>query len=116
MGRHLTLTGVNYAGTLDPNGGNFVVNAACYIVNVDVTALTISLTQTNDWGLIGDAVPTTGWNTSVPMYYNGQRKMWEITTALNVGNIKFRADQAWTLIMAVMLMMVLFSLADQIFR
>jgi hypothetical protein len=96
-GGNLTQTGNNYAGTLDPNGGNFVVIAACYTITVDVNALTISLTQTNDWGLIGDAVPTTGWNSSVPMYYNGQRKMWEITADLLVGSIKFRADNAWTL-------------------
>jgi hypothetical protein len=95
-GGTLTPSGNNYSGTLDPSGGNFTANPACYVINVDVTALTITLTKTDDWGLIGDATPD-GWNSDQNMFYNGQRKMWEITLNLVVGSIKFRANDDWTL-------------------
>jgi hypothetical protein len=64
---------------------------------VDVNALTISLTKTNDWGIIGSAVPPYDWSKDVDMFYNGQRKMWEITANFQAGDIKFRADDSWTL-------------------
>ncbi|MHB8906449.1 MAG: SusE domain-containing protein [Melioribacteraceae bacterium] len=95
-GGTLTKTGNNYAGTLDANGGNFSVSAGTYAMVVDVNAKTITLTKTDDWGLIGDATPG-GWSTSTPMFYNGQRKMWEITTNLTAGSFKFRANDAWDL-------------------
>lgn len=95
-GGTLTKTGNNYSGTLNPTGDDFSVSAGTYAIVVNVTALTITLTKTDDWGIIGNAVPTTGWNSSVPMFYNGQIKMWEITTNLVVGEFKFRANDAWT--------------------
>lgn len=96
-GGTLTPSGSNYSGTLSTSGGNFQVNNACYVVVVDVNALTISLTKTNDWGIIGDAVPPYDWSKDVDMFYNGQRKMWEITADFHAGNVKFRADDDWTL-------------------
>ena len=96
-GGTLIQSGSNYSGTMNSSGGNFQVNNACYIIAVDVNALTISLTQTNDWGIIGDAVPPYDWSQDVNMYYNGQRKMWEITANFHAGTFKFRADDGWTL-------------------
>lgn len=96
-GGTLTKTGNNYSGTLDASGNDFSVSAGTYAVVVDINAKTITLTKTDDWGIIGDAVPTTGWSSSAPMFYNGQRKMWEITTNLVVGAFKFRANDAWDL-------------------
>jgi len=96
-GGTLTPSGSNYSGTLSTSGGNFQVNNACYIMAVDVNALTISLTKTNDWGIIGSAVPPYDWSKDVDMFYNGQRKMWEITANFQAGDIKFRADDSWTL-------------------
>lgn len=95
-GGTLTKTGSSYSGTLDPSGGNFQIVPGTYVVNVDVNALTISLTKTDDWGIIGSACAN-GWNSSVPMFYNGQRKVWEITTNLVAGEFKFRANDAWDL-------------------
>ena len=92
----VTATGNNYSGTLDPSGNNFAVTPATYKFTVDVNALTITLTHTDDWGLIGDATPD-GWNSDQNMFYNGQIKMWEITLDLVVGTIKFRANNAWDL-------------------
>ena len=96
-GGTLTKTGNNYSGTLDPSGNNLSVSAGTYAITVDVTTLAITLTKTDDWGIIGSAVPTTGWNSSAPMFYNGQRKMWEITANFVAGEFKFRANDAWDL-------------------
>ncbi len=95
-GGSLTKTGNNYAGALNASGGNFSVLAGVYAMTVDVNALTIALTMTDDWGLIGSATPT-GWNSDTDMFYNGQRKMWEITINLVAGEIKFRANDDWAL-------------------
>ena len=93
-GGTLVQSGNNYTGTLDASGGNFTVNPACYVIDVDVNALTISLTKTDDWGIIGDF---NGWSTSMPMFYDGQRKMWEITGDFTAGGFKFRANNDWAL-------------------
>jgi hypothetical protein len=93
-GGTLVPSGNNYSGTLDPSGGNFTANPACYKINVDVSALTIALTKTDDWGIIGDF---NGWSTSVPLFYDGQRKMWEITANFTAGGFKFRANNDWTI-------------------
>lgn len=102
---------VNYGGTLTANvdstsytcasmvsgGANFVVKNACYVVTFNSTALSITATKTNDWGIIGSAVPPYDWSKDVNMYYDGQRKMWEITANFNAGEFKFRADDGWSL-------------------
>ncbi len=95
-GGTLTKTGNNYAGTLDPNGGDFSVSAGTYAIAVDVNAKTITLTKTDDWGIIGSATPK-GWDADTDMFYNGQRKMWEITANFVAGAFKFRANDAWDL-------------------
>ena len=95
-GGTLTKSGNNYSGTLDPNGGNFSVAKGVYEITVDVTALTITLTKTDDWGIIGSATPK-GWDADTDMFYNGQRKMWEITDNFVVGEFKFRANDGWDL-------------------
>lgn len=95
-GGTLTKTGTNYSGSLDAAGGDFSVAAGTYLFNVDITAKTISLTKTDDWGLIGDATPG-GWGTSTPMFYDAKFKLWTITTNLTAGGYKFRANDAWSL-------------------
>ena len=95
-GGTLTKNGNTYTGTLDPNGGNFSVGAGAYAITVNTGALTISLTKTDDWGIIGSATAG-GWGSSTPMFYNGQRKMWEITSDFVAGEFKFRANDAWDL-------------------
>jgi len=96
-GGTLTKTGNNYSGTLDPNGGNLSVSAGCYAITVDINTKAITLTKTDDWGLIGSAVPPYDWSTDVNMFYNGQRKVWEFIGDLHVGEFKLRANDAWTL-------------------
>jgi len=94
-GGTLTKTGNNYSGALNSSGGNFTVAAGVYAITVDVTALTITLTKTDDWGIIGSAVPPYDWSKDVDLFYNGQRKMWEITADFKAGAFKFRANDDW---------------------
>jgi hypothetical protein len=96
-GGTLTQSGNNYTGVLDPSGNNYEVTPACYSFNVDVNAKTIALNKTDDWGIIGSAVPPYDWSRDVDMFYNGQRKMWEITANFNAGEFKFRANDDWSL-------------------
>lgn len=96
-GGALTKTGDNYSGVLDPAGDNYEVDAGVYSFAVNVNTLTIDLTKTDDWGIIGDAVPPYDWSVDVDMNYNGQRKMWEITGDFNAGQFKFRANDGWDL-------------------
>jgi starch-binding outer membrane protein SusE/F len=94
-GGTLTASGDNYSGTLVAKGSNMVVNAGTYEIIFDVSALTITLTKTQDWGIIGSAVPPFDWSADVNMFYNGQRKMWEITGDFQAGAFKFRANDGW---------------------
>jgi hypothetical protein len=96
-GGTLTKTGSNYSGTLDPNGGNLSVAAGCYAVTVDINTKAITLTKTDDWGIIGGAIPPYDWSNDVDMFYNGQRKVWEFIGDLHAGDFKFRANNGWTL-------------------
>ncbi len=90
-----TLT--NGSGTLDPSGGNYSIEPGTYSFDVDVSALTIKLTATDDWGIIGSSIPPYDWSVDVNMFYDGQRKMWEITGDFKAGEFKFRANDAWDL-------------------
>jgi hypothetical protein len=85
------------SGTLDPAGDNFQADPGTYAFKVDVSALTIDLTATDDWGIIGSSVPPYDWSADVDMFYNGQRQMWEITDDFKAGVIKFRANDGWDL-------------------
>ena len=96
-GGSLTPSGNDYSGTLDPSGNNFAVTPATYKFTVDVGALTISLVKTDDWGIIGSAIPPYDWSADVNMFYNGQRKMWEITGDFKAGEFKFRANDDWAI-------------------
>ncbi len=95
----LTQTGVNYDGTCttDPSAGNFTVDNGMYVLTIDVNALTITLTRTDDWGIIGSSIPPYDWSADVDMNYNGQRQMWEITGDFKAGEFKFRANNDWSL-------------------
>lgn len=96
-GGSLTSTANGYSGTLDGSGGNFSVAAGTYKFKVNVDDLTIEMIKTDDWGVIGSAVPPYDWSEDVNMIYNGQRQMWEITADFKAGEFKFRANDGWDL-------------------
>ncbi len=85
------------SGTLDPSGGNYMIEPGTYKIVADVSALTVTLTATDDWGIIGSSVPPYDWSEDIDMFYNGQRKMWEITEDFVTGEFKFRANDDWAL-------------------
>lgn len=96
-GGTLTQTGNDYSGVLDPNGGNFSVKSAVYAFDVDVNALTIKMTKTDDWGIIGSAIPPYDWSQDVDMFYDGKYQVWTITSNFKAGEFKFRANNDWSL-------------------
>lgn len=93
----LTATENGYSGSLDAAGGDFSVAPGIYEFSVDIEGLTIELEKTDDWGMIGSAVPPFDWSEDVDMFYNGQRRKWELTGDFREGVIKFRANDDWDL-------------------
>ncbi len=104
--------GVNYggpglSGTLVDGGSNIQVNEGLYLVTINLKDLSYSiLPVTNLWGIVGDAAPN-GWDgPDVPfdLDYSKYDKNFNtngVWIARNVtlksGEIKFRANNSWTL-------------------
>jgi hypothetical protein len=87
--------GSGNSGTVASPGNNFKVTpGAYYKINANLKTNTWSATATS-WGLIGDAVPGTGWNSDQNMTYDAASKTWKITIDLNAAAIKFRANDDW---------------------
>ena len=93
-GGALIQDGNNYSGTLVPKGSDLLVAPGCYSIVFNTSTLAVTLNKTNDWGIIGSATAN-GWNSDQNMFYNGQRKMWEITADFTAGEFKFRANDDW---------------------
>ncbi|UII19219.1 SusE domain-containing protein [Fulvivirga ligni] len=93
-GGTLTADGDGYTGTLD-GGDNLKAAPGTYKFTFNTTDLTITLEKTDDWGVIGSSVAPFDWSADVDMFYNGQRKMWEITDDFKAGEFKFRANDDW---------------------
>lgn len=82
-------------GTLEVQSANIeLAEPGYYKINVDMNAMTYTTLNTQ-WGLIGDA--TGSWESDMDMSYDAESKVWSITTDLNQGLIKFRANDAWAL-------------------
>lgn len=84
------------AGTLAADGNAQAISVTeegYYKVNADVNGLTYQLTKTH-WGLIGTATAG-GWNSSTAMAYDQVTHTWRVTTDLNSGALKFRANDGW---------------------
>ncbi len=89
-----------FSGTLQVGswGGNNIATDAGpgYIkVEADLNALTSTFTLT-DWGLIGSATAG-GWDSDENMTYDPVSDTWSLTTDLVAGDIKFRANDDWTI-------------------
>lgn len=91
----LTATAEGYSGTIGGTGDNMVVSPGTYAFRVDLSAMTIELTKTDYWGIIGAAVGGWGDTDDVIMHYNGQRKYWEATADFVVEGWKFRKNSSW---------------------
>lgn len=83
-------------GTLERNGANILsTEIGMYKLNVDLNNKTHTFALTN-WGLIGSATPG-GWDTDTNMDYDAETRLLTITIDLVAGDIKFRANDGWTL-------------------
>jgi starch-binding outer membrane protein SusE/F len=92
-----TTTGNNVTGKMNTTGGNlFVPGSGYYLLTADKNKNEWSGTLTT-WGVIGDAVPGTGWNSDQDLIFDPATKTWSITLNLNAGAIKLRANDDWAL-------------------
>jgi starch-binding outer membrane protein SusE/F len=83
-----------------PSGTNLqtVGTPGVYYIKANTQTLVWSYTKINTWGIIGSAVPVSGWNSSVAMTFNAGSGTWTITTNLLGGQeLKFRANDDWAL-------------------
>ena len=85
------------SGNIGSPGNNFKVTPPGYYqLKADLTTNKWSSTKTT-WGLIGDAISGTGWNSDVDMTYDATSKTYKITLDLGAANIKFRANDDWAI-------------------
>lgn len=88
------------AGTIQsPSGTNLSMPgqlAGVFLIRANTQNNTWNYTRIATWGIIGSAVPVSGWNSSVPMTFNAGAGTWTITTNLMGGQeLKFRANDDW---------------------
>jgi hypothetical protein len=77
----------------DGGAGNLTVSTPGYYqLQANTTELTCSAKKTN-WGVIGDA--TGSWDNDKDLTYDTNTQVWTATLPLSVGEIKFRANDAW---------------------
>jgi hypothetical protein len=81
------------------NGPNIPVTAGNYLVNFNTSTAVYNFLVIGNYstvGIIGDATPG-GWANSTPMEQNpNDQSLWKLRVVLTDGDLKFRADDAWT--------------------
>ncbi len=83
-------------GTLEMNGDTIRTGAAgLYYIRADLGAMTYTLERT-EWGVIGDAT-SSGWDSDTDMSWNAEEEAMEVFLDLKAGEIKFRANNDWTI-------------------
>ena len=81
-------------GTLETGGANIVIaEAGFYFIQVNLTDNTYIIEKT-DWGILGDATAG-GWDTDEDLIWDEELQALRAVISLNVGEIKFRANDAW---------------------
>ena len=86
--------GAGGEGTLAEQAGNLNAAAGYYMVNVDLGALTYTLTPITTIGIVGPA-QSGGWDSDTDMTYNTETGAWEATIELAADELKFRANDGW---------------------
>lgn len=82
------------AGKVKAGGDNIpVTTAGTYTVMLDLSSPLNYKYSVTQWGLIGSAT-TGGWDSDTNMT-PGANNTWTVTTHLNTGEIKFRANDGW---------------------
>ena len=93
-------TGYGAGFSTAPDADNIVMteDPGYYKVDVDLSAKTYTLTPITTIGIIGAAVPVTGWDSDKDLTYNVEERCWEIKDIeLNAGECKFRANDDWAM-------------------
>jgi hypothetical protein len=81
----------------DPGAGNLSVSTlGLYYCKVNTASLTYSVEYISTIGVIGDATPE-GWNASTALTPSSDFLTWTGTVTLGGGELKFRANDAWTI-------------------
>jgi starch-binding outer membrane protein SusE/F len=96
--------GMASATTLSNGGSNLTLSggAGVYRLKANTSAMTWSNDKITTWGIIGDATPG-GWGASTAMTFvtppagSPGNVKWTITANLTAGEMKFRANDAWTI-------------------
>lgn len=84
-------------GTLSTDGGAGNLNSGSeglFWVNVNLPALTYTLTPITTYGVIGSATPA-GWDASTAMTPSADYLTWTAEMTLKADEIKFRANDGW---------------------
>ena len=84
-------------GKIADNGGSNCPapeTAGYYMIEVDLTAMTYSLTLINGIGVVGPA-QAGGWDADTDLEYDAESKLWKGTMSLEAGEYKFRANDNW---------------------
>ncbi|MDT8414189.1 MAG: SusE domain-containing protein [Flavobacteriaceae bacterium] len=87
----------NILATPPSQGDNMILfTSGVHRVRADLANLTWSAEPTN-WGMIGSAIPVTGWDSDHDMTYDAVNHVLTITMDLIAGEIKFRANDDWAI-------------------
>jgi hypothetical protein len=89
--------GTTTGGTLTDGGGPNCPDpgAGFYQIDLDVAAMSYSLTKVETISIIGTV--NGSWDTDTDLTYNAETGAWEATTALKAGAMKFRMNHDWTI-------------------
>lgn len=81
-------------GKLKAKGSDITIaDPGYYRFKVNTNALTYEFVKTS-WSIIGSSTAN-GWNADTPLTYDATRMVWTATLPLTVGEVKFRANNAW---------------------
>lgn len=64
-------------------------------IELDLVAMTYSITNFGGVSIIGDATGDSSWGTDIDMEYSSAEKCFVVTAELVPGSFKFRTDHAW---------------------
>ncbi|WP_143960760.1 SusE domain-containing protein [Litoribacter populi] len=83
-------------GGLIWDGPNFVLSEpfGTFKLTINLNDETYEIGDRQVWGIVGDATPG-GWDADTPLDFDADENVLTITTDLEAGEMKFRADNNW---------------------
>jgi len=85
-------------GTLSTTGGDISsVSAEFKLLTVDLNKNTYTITKTDYWSVIGNAIPGSNWAVDTDLkFINDGKGTWQAKLPLTAGAFKFRLNHDWT--------------------